>query len=214
MLTEMRNLPRMRARDIAGEAIAYPEMTVKDAAPASPFASSLELKHALNAMVIAWRGGATVVDERLTILGTAKATVSGAVATIFATGDDGAPVVVTAVPVVTPRAAIDIARRLDSLEKKLGSRTSATPGRALVLCSEPPSQRTWRTLALELGPRLAGVYVKDRRAMEPLVPPEDLGERQRRLTRPREWSLADWLAAAALVAGVVLTAVGLRGMLG
>ena len=166
-------------------------------------------------MVTAWRGGATALNERLTVLGTPRSVVAGAAGTVLATAADGTPVVVTALPVLYPAAAMDVARRLAALERSLGPRSAATSnGRAIMICSEPPSVQAWRALLVQLGPRGADVYVKQGRSMQRLEAPLEPAARGFRLPGPGEWSLTDWVAAGALLAGLLLTVLGVRGMLG
>ncbi len=188
---------------------------MKDREPPSAAASLVELKHSLNAMVIAWRGGATALNERLTVLGTPRSTVTGAAGTVFATADDGAPVVVTAVPVLSPAVAVEVTTRLAALEKSLGRRGApAARGRAIVLCREAPSIEGWRALSLGLGPRDGDVYLHRGRVMQRLQPPPEVADRGSRLPALGEWSITDWVAAGALVLGVLLTVLGIRGMVG
>jgi hypothetical protein len=164
-------------------------------------------------MVIAWRGGATVLGERLEVLGTPRSGVPGAAGTVLALDRLGMPVVVVAVPALEPAMAMDVCRCLATLEKSVAAeRAAPTRGKAIVLCSEPPSIQAWRALSVQLGPRDYDLYLRKGRVAQRLEPPSQLAERRLRLPGPGEWSITDWIAAAALLLGLVLTLVGLRGM--
>lgn len=186
---------------------------MKDSAPPSTPAPLAELKHTLNAMVIAWRGGATVLGERLTVLGVPKSAIPGAVETVLGIDEQRGPVVVAVAPVLAPAMAIDIARRLTALERSLRTEDLAdASGRVIILCYEPPSVQAWRALSAQLGPRGGDVYLLRGRLTERLQPPAELGDRRFRLPGRGEWSIADWIAAGALLLGVLLTLLGVRGM--
>jgi hypothetical protein len=183
--------------------------------PSTPSGSPEELNHTINGLVNGWRGGALLLNERLSILGAPRATGSGAVRTIFATDQHGAPVVVSATPALVPGAAVDIARRLTALEKRLRAEAQErTTGRVILLCWEPPSLLAWRALSAQLGPRGKDVYLKQGRATVRLQPPSELAAGGLRLPGSGEWSVTDWIAAGALVLGILLTLLGLRGMAG
>lgn len=188
---------------------------MKETQPPSTPRGQTDLKQTLNGLVAGWRAGATLLNERLTVLGTPRSQLQGAAGTVLATDDQGAPVTVTAVQTVSAGVATDIARQLSSLERSLerggGSRR---PGRVVVLCSEPPSIQAWRALSVRLGARDCEVYLQRRRNAERLQPPAGVAHQGSRLAGPGEWSLTDWIAAGALLLGVLLTILGLRGLAG
>jgi hypothetical protein len=77
--------------------------------------------------------------------------------------------------------------------------------KAIVITDQPLRPEVWESLLIELGRRLAGVFVVDENGVTRLDPPEEL---RRKARSSDSWPMANWVGLAAVLFGVGLALLG------
>ncbi len=77
--------------------------------------------------------------------------------------------------------------------------------KAIIITDQPLRPEVWEHLLIELGRRLAGVFVVEEQGLTPLHPPAEL---RRKATSPETWPTANWIGLAAVLLGVGLALLG------
>jgi hypothetical protein len=181
------------------------------------------------------RGETEPIGLELLIFGSGPLPVLGARKGCLGLDEAGDTVLAIALETPTKRAAEEIADELDKLGQlslgELGKLQTGTPhpleelhqerfGRgsgssttaelnksqkAIVITDRPLPTQVWESFLIELGSRLAGVFVVDENGLSPLQPPAEL---RRKPASPGVWPTANWIGLAAVLLGVGLALVG------
>jgi hypothetical protein len=181
------------------------------------------------------RGKTEPIGLDLLVFGTGPLPVLGARKGSLGLDQAGNTVLVIALESPTKRAAEQIADELDKLDQlsaealgnlQTGERQSlkvlhqerfgkgSDPStttelnksqKAIIITDQPLRPEVWASLLIELGRRLAGVFVVDENGLTPLPPPEELRRKPR---SSGVWPMANWVGLAAVLFGVGLALLG------
>ena len=171
----------------------------------------------------------------LLVFGSGPLPILGARRGSLAFDQAGNTVLVIAIESPTKRAAEQIADELDKLDQfsvetlgklQTGTRrpleelhrerfgkdsdSSANPElnksqKVFIITNQPPRPEVWKALLIELGRRLAGVFIVDEKGLTLLHPPTEL---KRKARSGDMWPMANWAGLAAVLLGVGLALLG------
>jgi hypothetical protein len=181
------------------------------------------------------RGETEPIGVDLLVFGSGPLPILGARKGCLAFDQAGNTVLVIALESPTRRAAEQIADELDKLDQlsvealgKLqtgtrrpleelhkerfgegsGSSTATELNKsqkAIVITDRPLRPEVWKSFLIELGKRLAGVFIIEEEGLTQLHPPAEL---RRKATSPNRWPTANWIGLAAVLLGVGLALLG------
>jgi hypothetical protein len=181
------------------------------------------------------RGETEPIGGDLLVFGSGPLPILGARKGCLGLDQAGTTVLVIAIESPTKRAAEQIADELDKLDqlsvealgklqtgtrrpleelhqerfgKGSGSNTAAELNKsqkAIIITDRPLRPEVWKSFLIELGKRLAGVFIVDEKGLSPLHPPTKL---RRKTTSPDTWPMANWIGLAAVLLGVGLALLG------
>jgi hypothetical protein len=181
------------------------------------------------------RGETEPIGLELLVFGSGPLPILGARKGALGLDEAGNTVLVIALESPTKRAAEQIADELDRLGQlsieALGKLQTGTPQpleeihqerfdkgsdsgaitelnrsqKAIIIADRPLRSEVWESFLIELGRRLAGVFVVDESGLSPLHPPTEL---RRKATSLDVWPTANWIGLAAILLGVGLALVG------